>query len=43
MFSFVLFIKEYFYRYFVVKRKECISLDCIREISDGFLSLEFNE
>lgn len=27
--SIVLFIKEYFYCYFVVKRRECISLDCI--------------
>lgn len=23
------FIKEYFYCYFVVKRRECISLDCM--------------
>lgn len=27
--SSVLFIKEYFYCYFVVKRRECKSLDCI--------------
>ena len=36
----VLFIKEYFYCYFVVKRRDCISLDCIMswELSGRFSS-----
>lgn len=33
----VFFIKEYFYCYFVVKRRECISLDCMSwELSGRF-------
>jgi len=39
--KYCLFIKEYFYCYFVVKRRECISLDCIMlwELPGRFSSL----